>query len=332
MSNHPDDMTIYVEKTTPAQYGERGRHFDYDGSNRGRILDDDEDDVGSPSTGYLWTLAERANISFRNYGEFTKPRPGVRDPELAWRDANERATKAFLRTHSSPDYPGFDLRVRDQRRMDAWIRELGEFASSGQMPRLEIVWLPSDHTSGAVAGARTPRASMADNDLALGRMIEALSKSPFWESTVVFVVEDDAQNGADHVDSHRAPFFIISPWARGGVHHRFANTTDVIATIEQLLGLGALSQFDHYGRPLTDVWRDRPDLRPYTALVPAVPLDETNPATGRGARESALLDLAEVDAADETRFNAILWRAIKGDAVPVPAPRRMSALEPRRAR
>jgi hypothetical protein len=141
------------------------------------------------------------------------------------------------------------------------------------MPALEIVRLPNDHTSGASAGVPTPRAFVADNDLALGRMIEALSKSPFWKNTAVFVLEDDAQNGPDHVDSHRSPLLVISPWVRAGLVHRFANTTDVLRTIEELLGLDALSQFEHYGRPLRDIWSDTPDARvshqlgPRTAFV-----------------------------------------------------------------
>jgi hypothetical protein len=173
---------------------------------------------------------------------------------------------------------------------------------------------------------------MADNDLALGRIVEAISRSQFWRSTAIFVVEDDAQNGPDHVDSHRTPFFLISPWARPGVHHRFTNTTDVVATMEEILGLGSLSQFDYYGRPLRDVWTESPDIAPYRALVPAVPLDERNPPQGRGARESERLDLAFEDIADEDLFNQILWRAIKGETVPYPGPTRMSALEWKRAK
>jgi hypothetical protein len=173
---------------------------------------------------------------------------------------------------------------------------------------------------------------MADNDLALGRVIEALSKSTFWKSTVVFVLEDDAQNGPDHVDSHRSPFFVISPYAAGGVHHRFANTTDVLLTIEEILGLGSLSQFDHFGQPLRDIWRKDPDLRPYVALVPAVNLDDVNRANTREARESARLDLRFEDIADEELFNRILWRTIKGESVPYPGVRRVPLLELARAR
>jgi hypothetical protein len=173
---------------------------------------------------------------------------------------------------------------------------------------------------------------MADNDLALGRMIEALSRSPFWRNTVVFVLEDDAQNGPDHVDSHRSPLLVVSPYNRPGLIHRFANTTDVLATIEEILGLDALSQFDHYGRPLREIWAKEPDLRPYALLTPSVSLTERNPETGRGARESATLDFRFEDIQEEDLFNQVLWRAIKGEGVPYPGPTRMPALEFKRDR
>ena len=144
-----------------------------------------------------------------------------------------------------------------------------------------------------------------------------------------FVLEDDAQNGSDHVDSHRSPLLVISPYSRGAFTH-FANTTDVIATIEDILGLGRLSQFDHYSRPLNYVWRETPDTRPYVALKPSVSLDEKNPRVGIGARESRRLALAKEDQADEELFNRILWRAIKGENRPWPGIKRMSALEYRR--
>ncbi|MDQ2890926.1 MAG: hypothetical protein M3R65_10320 [Gemmatimonadota bacterium] len=134
---------------------------------------------------------------------------------------------------------------------------------------------------------------MADNDLALGRMIDALSRSPFWKNTVVFVVEDDAQNGPDHVDSHRAPAFVISAYNRGGVVHRWTNTTDVVATIGESLHMGSLSQFDYYGRPLRDIWTGVPNLAPYAAIVPNVDLNEKTTKRSAGAAASARLDLSE---------------------------------------
>ena len=168
---------------------------------------------------------------------------------------------------------------------------------------------------------------MADNDLALGRVVGAISQSPFWKNTLIAVLEDDAQNGPDHVDSHRSVLLMISAYSRGGTVHRFTNTTDVLATIEEVLKLDALSQFDHYGRPLREIWSKEPDLKPYTALVPSVSLDAKNPSGGRDARESAKLDFDFEDVADEQAFNHILWRTIKGETVPYPGTNRMSALE-----
>jgi YVTN family beta-propeller protein len=315
--------TDYLEKTVPSHYSSRGRTYDYEGMNRG-MRGIPEDDVAEPASGYLWNLAEKKGISFRNYGEFVVP-TGPRSPDSL--PPGYRGNKPFLRTHTNPLYPGFELTIRDQHRADVWIAELQQFAQSGGMPTLEIVRLPNDHTSGAMAGRPSPRAAFADNDLALGRMIEALSKSPFWKNTVVFVLEDDAQNGADHVDMHRSPMFVISAYSRPGVVHRFANTTDVLRTIEEILGLESMSQYDYFGRPLRDIWADSPDLRPYTALTPAQSLDEMNVRGTSEARESEKLDLSTEDAADEALFNRILWRTIKGRDIPYPEPRRASARE-----
>ena len=200
-----------------------------------------------------------------------------------------------------------------------------EFEASvrdGEMPALQIVRLPNDHTAGGATDMRTPRAYMADNDLALGRIVSALSHSRFWRDTVVFVVEDDAQNGPDHVDSHRSVMLTISAYNRPGVVHRFVNTTDVIATMEDILGLRSLSQFDHFGRPMRGLFAETADLRPYDLIVPDVDLKEMNPPTGPAAEHSAMLDLSRVDAADDDLFNRILWSVIKGDEVPYPGGRR----------
>ncbi|MDQ6886153.1 MAG: SMP-30/gluconolactonase/LRE family protein [Gemmatimonadota bacterium] len=315
----------YVEKTVPSNYSSRGRTYDYEGENRDSVPAEGED-VNEPSAGYLWDLAQRAGISYRNYGEFVRETPG---DTLAGR--HYRGVTRALLEHSHPDFPPFDLDIPDQHRADLWIAELGRFArdvgGAGGMPALEIVHLPNDHTSGGTAGKPTPRAYMADNDLALGRMIEALSRSPFWKSSVVFVLEDDSQNGPDHVDSHRSPLLVISPYARGGVLHRFANTTDVIATIAEILHLGSLSQFDLYGRPLRDAFTSTPTLTPYTALTPAVSLSERNPRRSARRDPDGVLDLSAADRVEDDRFNRILWRVVKGDSVPYPGPSRLSAAE-----
>ncbi len=238
-----------------------------------------------------------------------------------------RGVKKFLAANTDSTFPGFDLSIPDQRRADVWLRALEGWVSAGSMPALQILRLPNDHTAGAKPGAPTPRAYGADNDLALGRVIEALSRSPFWPSTIVFVVEDDAQNGPDHVDSHRSVLLVISPYNRPGVYHRFINTTDVLATIERVLSLEPLSQFDAFSRPLVGVFADQPDTTPFVALEPSVSLDERNPPAGPGAQESSRLDFRFEDVAEEDGFNRALWLAIKGPNVPYPAARRAPATE-----
>lgn len=322
-------VSDYAEKTIPSNYSNRGRSYDYEGTNRGKILDGDTDDVAEPANGYLWDLAQRAGISFRNYGEFVVPDNVAAGS--AW-PSGYRGVKPFLAANTNREFPSYNLNIPDQRRADVFLADVARFVAQGDMPRLMIVRLPNDHTSGGLSGAPTPRAYMADNDLALGRIVEALSKTPFWKELAIFVLEDDAQNGPDHVDSHRSPMLVISPYARGGAHHRFTNTTDVIATMEEILGLASLSQFDYYGRPLRDIWMSTPDLRPYQALPAGVSLTERNPETGRNARESERLALDFEDIADEDAFNRILWRIAKGETAPYPGPTRMSALEWKRSR
>ena len=295
--------TDYVQKTVPLYYGGKGRTYDYEGTNRG-VKPDAAGDAAEPANGYLWDLAKRGNITFRNFGEFvsepTRTSPGY------------RGLKPFLESHTDTAFAGFDLDITDQSRVDVWLKALAGWAQSGQMPTLQIVRLPNDHTEGAKAGAFTPRAYMADNDLALGRVVEGLSKSAFWKNTVVFVLEDDAQNGPDHVDSHRSPMMIISAYNQPHVWHRFGNTTDVIATIEEILSLDHLSQFDAFGRPYRGVFAAKPDLAPYAVRTPGISLTERNPANTPAARASARLDFSSEDRVDDEVFNRVLWTAIKG--------------------
>jgi hypothetical protein len=222
-------------------------------------------------------------------------------------------TQRELAPDISPSYPPFDLKIPDQTRADAWIAELQKFVADGKIPQLEVMHLPSDHTAGGRAGYPTPRAYMADNDLALGRIVEALSKSPFWKDTVIFVLEDDSQAGPDHVDSHRSPFYAISAYNRPGTIHRFVNTTDVVAAIEDILGLDRLSKFDYFSRSLSDIFSATPDLAPWTALVPEANRNETNPEGTAAAELSEKFDLSAPDRVNDAAFNQVLWQMIKGD-------------------
>src|SRR5580658_4392123 len=285
-------VTDFGEKTIPSAYS--GKREGVDG-----------EEVDEPINGFLWTLARKKGISFRDYGEMVKVPEG-------W-----PVTQREVVPYVSPTYPAFDLKIPDQKRADAWIAELENFVREGEMPKLEIMHLPSDHTAGGRVGFRTPRAFMADNDLALGRIVEALSKSPFWKDTVMFVLEDDSQNGADHVDSHRSPFLAISAYNRPGTIHRFVNTTDVVAAIEDILGLDRLSQFDYFSRSLSDIFAETPDLSPWTAIVPQADMNETNPPATAAARASEGLDFSAPDRVDDTIFNQILWSMMKG-AEPLP--------------
>jgi DNA-binding beta-propeller fold protein YncE len=310
-------VTDYTEKTTPLLYSYRR-------------ADVDEGEADEPATGFLWNSALKKGLTLRNYGEYGEPvKSDTANPNAPVR---YHSIKPTLSPYTNPDYPSFNPAIQDQRRADVWIEELRGFVKTGKMPALEILHLPNDHTAGGRAGRPTPKAYMADNDLALGRMVEALSKTPFWKDTVFFVLEDDAQDGPDHVDSHRSVLLVISAYNRGGVSHRFVNTTDVVATIDEILGLEPLSQFDHFGRPLREMFKASPDLRPFEALTPSQSLTEMNPPQGKSARESLRLDLSKVDVANEALFNRILWRVIKGDEVPYPETRRISSLEYTRSR
>lgn len=284
-------VTDFGEKLIPSAYSDR----------RGGI---DGEETDEPIGGFLWNLAAKKGIWFRDYGEM------VNGPE-GW-----PVTQRDLRADVSPIYPEFNLKIPDQRRADGWIQELHEFEAKGEMPALEVLHLPSDHTAGGRPAYPTPRAYMADNDLALGRIVEALSESPFWRETVVFVLEDDSQSGPDHVDSHRSPFFAISAYNHPGTIHRFANTTDVVAAIEDILGLGRMSKFDYFSRSLADVFSQTPDFAPYRSLVPQVDMKETNPSKGVAARMSEGLDLRAADRSDDALFNRVLWYMLKPDSAP----------------
>ncbi len=277
-------VTDYTEKTVQSVYAHKRP-------------DIDEGEVDEPANGFLWDNALKNGISYRVYGEYAMPVEST---------AHYRSRKRVSAADINPDYPSFDLQISDQHRADIWIAELQEFVKTGEMPALEIVQLPRDHTAAGKAGYCTPRACVADNDLALGRMVEALSKTPYWQDTAMFVLEDDAQDGSDHIDSHRAPFFVISAYNRPGAQHRFANTTDTVATIEQILGLDPLSQYDFYGHPLYDVFAETPDLTPFKAVPAGVPLDEKNPPNTPAAKKSAKFDVSKPDAVDGKTFNKVL--------------------------
>lgn len=294
--------TDYVQKLWPANYSSRNRVYDFEGGSG----------APAPLGGYLWEYAARAGVSYRVYGEFnafTSKPPAVKPAPFA----------NALDGHLAPTYAGYDLSITDQARADAWQAEFAEFVRRGALPALMIVRLPNDHTAGTRPGLPTPRAMVADNDLALGRIVETASHSSVWRETAIFVIEDDAQNGPDHVDAHRTVCLVASPYARRGiVDHTIYSTVSMLRTLELMLGLPPMSQFDAAATPMFAAFTDAPTLSPYRARRPRQPLGEVNRMSAYRASDSLALALDRADEADEPLFNAILWHAIKGPGVPMP--------------
>jgi YVTN family beta-propeller protein len=298
----------YTQKMWPNSYAGRRKLYDYEG----------QEPTAVPPAGYLWTSAATAGIDLRNYGYFVtnlkSPAPdgtqieGVRDPVL----------RRMTNTH----YRGFDLDYPDVDRAKVFLQDLTEFESKGEMPRLLLMRLGNDHTSGTTPGKIAPLSSAADNDYALGMIVEAVSHSRFWPSMAIFVLEDDAQNGPDHVDSHRSPAYVISPYVRRhAVDSSMYNTTSMLRTIELLLGLNPMTQFDAASRPMHAAFQTMPDTTSFSAEKPRIALDVRNPAASTTAERSQKLDFSEEDRADDNELNDVLWLAVRGSPAP-PAPTR----------
>ncbi len=292
-------------------------------------------------TDYLWDNAKAHSVSVRSYGErgfvtFSPPNVSWTDVYADWKNKTNKIQIAAktpilgLRDIYSPRYPGFQMAIPDQLRVDRFLEDFREFEKDGNLPRLTVLLLPNDHTNGTAPGFPTPRAMVADNDLALGRLVEAISKSRYWKDSAIFVVEDDAQNGVDHVDGHRTVALAIGPWVkRKAVDSTFYTTIHMFRTIEQILGLPPANQFDLAAEPMFTVFTAQPDNAPYTALPNRIPLDEMNPPARalRGlqrelAEASMKMDFDEPDAAPEDLLNRAIWHSVKGYATPYPQPGR----------
>jgi len=316
--------TDYLEKS----FGGWARSYPFAG----------DDPVSFAPTGFIWDHALLAGLSFRNYGEMSKstPQPGsatfldiFNDYESKTRNISFEHDIRIetLRRYSCPDSPGWNMRIPDAIRADVFLKEFAEYEQRGEWPHLVILYLPSDHTSGTRPGNPTPRAQVADNDLAMGRVIERISQSRFWPKTCIFVNEDDPQAGFDHVDGHRSVCLVVSPYTkRGAVVSQFYNQTSVLHTMSRMFGISPMNQMVALAPLMTDCFTPKPDFRPYACLPNQVPLDEMNKSTAqlqgdelKWALKSLELPLDEVDQADEDVFNRILWHSVKGVNAPYPA-------------
>jgi len=286
--------TDYIEKTWPTLYGNRGGNFDYNGYRK----------LATPKGGYIWDNALRHNVTLRNYGEMADLDAPFLKPLLA---------------HTCMPYPGFDMGILDTLRERIWEHDFDSLLAANAVPQLNILYLPHDHTSGLAKDAYTPYAAMADNDLAVGQCIAHLAQSPIWKESAVFVLEDDAQAGPDHVDAHRATAFIAGGFVkRGFVDHTMYSTMSMLRTMELILGLPPMSQYD---AGATSMWRcftDSADARPYLVRNSNVNLSDRNIAFNELMDKFKDFDLTHPDNVPDITFNNLLWEAIKGKDVPIP--------------
>jgi DNA-binding beta-propeller fold protein YncE len=307
--------TDYVERVWPLVYrGSPHKKLTYP-------AEGNQDAIARPAGGYIWDRCAEAGVSYRSYGEWISNGKTPKDPG--------KARVKALQGHFDPWYRGFDLDYPDQKRVDHFLEELARFEKDAEMPRFIVLRLPNDHTSGTRVGKLTPTALVADNDLGLGRLVEAISKSKFWNDTAMFVIEDDAQNGSDHVDAHRTVGLVISPYTRQGrVDSTLYSTSSMLRTMELILGLKPMSHFDAAARPMYNAFQAKADPRPYQHVVPDTDLKATNRAGAWGAKLSEQFDLTKEDAADDLLLGEVIWRSVRGPSSPMPPPVRAAWVLP----
>ena len=292
--------TDYVEKNWPVLYGRRGGEYEFEGGFP----------AAAPSSGYIWNNVLSHGKTYRGYGEF-----------VAFENNKYIARDSILKPVTSEEYPGFDLKISDLKRYDAWEKEFSLFEKNGNLPNLCLLRLPNNHTAGTKPGTLAPEAYVADNDYALGLIVERISKSKYWKESIIFVLEDDAQSGSDHVDAHRSCLMVISPYIKKNyVDHTMYSTSGVIKTMELILGLPPMTQFDLSANPVVNSIQDEPDLSTYNAVKPLIDINKKNPSNGYGWKKSSEYNFSREDAAPDVEFNEIIWKAVKGENSVMPAP------------
>jgi len=296
----------YIEKTWPTSYGGRGGTYDYSGNRK----------IALPKSGFIWDNCLQHNVSFRNYGEF-------RD------DNNGKVYLKNLASHTCATYKGWNLAYHDVDREKVWEKDFDSLVAANAVPQFSIVYLPNDHTSGLAKNAFTPFASVADNDQALGKLIEHLSQSPIWKQCAVFVLEDDAQDGPDHVDAHRSTAYVISPYIKHNyADHTMYSTSSMLHTVELILGLPPMSQYDAAAVPMWRSFTDSINTLPYISKPSNINIDDRNVAYNDLMRKSDKFNFKHEDGVPEEAFNEVLWKAIKGMQSNVPAAKHSSFVMP----
>lgn len=288
--------TDYLEKTWPTTYGGRGGTYTAEGN---RAIANNKD-------GFIWDLCKRSNVSYRTYGEFA-----------------DKAHKPHLNSligHTCPTFTGWDMTTRDTVRFRQWKKDFDSLLAINAVPTVNTIRFGNDHTEGMKAGRPTPFAHAADNDLAVGLFIEYLSNSKIWKESAVFILEDDAQNGPDHVDAHRSTAYVISPFVkRNFIDHTMYSTSSVLRTIELIAGMPPMTQYDAAAIPMWRCFTANANTTAFTALPVTINLNDKNPSNTPAAKASASLNFSKEDGIPDLLFNEILWQGIKGTSAPAPS-------------
>lgn len=295
--------TDYLVKTWPTSYSGRGGTYGGEG----------EREIANNKNGFLWDQCNRYGVSYRSYGEFV---------------SGNKPSVAILKDHYATKYPSYNLNITDVSRVQVWKKEFDSLVANNKLSQFNTVRLGNDHTEGLKLGRPTPYAHVADNDYAVGLFIEALSKSPIWNETAVFIVEDDAQNGSDHVDAHRSPAYLAGGFVkRNMVDHTAYTTAGILRTIELILGIPPMTQYDAAALPLWRCFDNKALPFNFTAIKPMIDMHELNTARNDWQKRSEQFNFVVEDSNNDFEFNKVLWHGLKGN-VPYPAPRRAAFIIP----
>ena len=294
--------TDYLEKNWPTSYGGRGGEYDAEGTR----------EIANNKNGFIWDLCSRSGVSYRTYGEFAD---------------DYKANIPSLEGHFCPYYTSWDESVRDTTRFSQWRREFDSLLAKNAVPKLNTLRFINDHTQGLTPNKPTPFAHVADNDLAVGLFVEYLSQSPIWKETAIFIVEDDAQNGPDHVDAHRTTAYLAGGFVkRRFVDHTMYSTSSMLRTMELILGLPPMTQYDAAATPMWNCFSPTPDTSPFRAKPSNINLDDINTKNNALSKKSLEFDFSKEDRVPDLEFSELIWKAVKGENSIMPAPRRSAFL------
>ena len=293
----------YLEKNWVTSYGGRGGEYDAEGTRA----------IANNKNGFIWDFAKRAGVSYRTYGEFAD---------------NYKPNLPVLKDHFCPYYTSWDQSVRDTTRVGQWKRDFDSLLAIQKVPQLNTLRIINDHTEGLKLGRPSPYAHVADNDLAVGMFVDYLSKSSIWKESVVFVVEDDAQNGPDHVDAHRSTIYIAGGFVkRGFVDHTPYSTSSVLKTIELILGMPPMSQYDAGATSLWRCFDKTANAKGFTMKPLQADINEINTVHSAMQRKSETFNFKKEDSINDNDFNEVLWKGLRGENAKVPAPKRAAFLK-----